>query len=77
MTDRNSGVGPIKDPRAHLEQAFIEEYLRLHGHEPKAVRLLPPDRMKELLEAASTYAAGKLAELEARAHYVHELHSKE
>jgi hypothetical protein len=30
-----------------------------------------------LLEAASTYAAGKLAEFESRAHYVHEIHSKE
>jgi len=67
----------MEDPQGHLEQAFIEDYLRLHGHEPEAVRLLPPGRAKALLEAASTYAAGKLAEFEARAQYVHEIHTKE
>ena len=51
--------------------------LRLQGHEPEAVRLLLPDRAKALLEAASTYAAGRLAEFEARAHYVHEIHTRE
>ena len=34
-------------------------------------------RSKTLLEAASTYAAGRLAEFEARAHYVHEIHTRE
>ena len=77
MTERNSDVRPLEDPRGHLEQAFIDEYLRLHGHDPESVRLLPPARLKELLEAASTYAAGKLAEFEARAHYVHDIHTKE
>jgi hypothetical protein len=67
----------MEDPTRRLEQAFIEKYLRVHGHEPEAVRLLPPSRAKALLEAASTYAAGRLAEFEARAHYVHEIHSKE
>jgi hypothetical protein len=73
----NSGVRPMEDPNGHLEQAFIDEYLRLQGHEPEAVRLLPPDQAKALLEAASTYAAGRLAEFEARAHYVHEIHTRE
>ena len=77
MSEENSGVRPMEDPKRRLEQAFIEKYLRVHGHEPEAVRLLPPDRAKALLEAASTYAAGRLAEFEARAHYVHEIHSKE
>jgi len=67
----------MEDPNGHLEEALIDEYLRLHGHEPEAVRRLPPDRVKTLLEAASTYAAGRLAEFEARAHYVHEIHTRE
>jgi hypothetical protein len=46
-------------------------------NEPDAVRRLPPERTKTLLEGASTYAAGKLAEFEARAHYVHEIHAKD
>jgi len=73
----DSGVHPMEDPNGHLEEALIDEYLRLHGHEPEAVRRLPPDRVKTLLEAASTYAAGRLAEFEARAHYVHEIHTRE
>ena len=76
MTE-NSGVHPMEDPTRRLEQAFIDKYLRVHGHEPEAVRLLPPDRAKALLEAASTYAAGRLAEFEARAHYVREIHARE
>lgn len=77
MTEKDSGVRPMEDPQGRLEQAFIEKYLRLHGHEPEAVRLLPPGQAKALLEAASTYAAGRLAEFEARAQYVHEIHAKE
>ena len=77
MSAKNSGVRPMEDPKGRLEQAFIDKYLRVHGHEPEAVRLLPPGRAKALLEAASTYAAGRLAEFEARAQYVHEIHTRE
>lgn len=77
MTDKNTGVHPMEDPEAQLERAFIDEYLRLHGHDPEAVRLLPEAEVITLLEAASIYAAGKLAELESRSHYVHDIHAKD
>lgn len=77
MTEKISTAPRMEDPKGRLEQAFIDEYLRLHGHDPDAVRRLPADRTKALLEAASTYAAGKLAEFEARAQYVHDIHSKD
>jgi hypothetical protein len=77
MSDKNFGVRPMEDPTRRLEQAFIDKYLRVHGHDPQDVRLLPPGRAKALLEAASTYAAGRLAEFEARAHYVQEIHTRE
>ena len=77
MSEKPFGVRPMEDPQGHLEQALIDEYLRLHGHAPEEVRLLPPGQSKALLEAASAYAAGKLTEFEARAHYVHEIHTKE
>jgi hypothetical protein len=77
MFEKNFGVRPMEDPKGHLEQAFIEEYLRLQGHEPDLVRHLPPDVTRALLVAASTHAAGKLTELEARAHYVHAIHTKD
>ena len=62
MTDKDSGVQRMEDPEAQLERAFIDEYLRLHGHDPESVRSLPEAQVITLLEGASIYAAGKLAE---------------
>jgi hypothetical protein len=77
MTDRDTGIHPAEDPEGQLERAFIDEYLRLHGHDPATVRLLPEAEAIMLLEAASIYAGGKLAELESRAHYVHDIHARD
>ena len=77
MTDKRMGIHPMEDPEAQLERAFIDEYLRLHGHDPATVRSLPETEVITLLEAASIYAAGKLAEFESRAHYVHDIHGKD
>ena len=77
MTFKDQGVQPMEDPQAQLERAFIDEYIRLHGHDPDAVRLLPTAEVMTLLEAASVYAAGRLAEFESRAHYVHDIHGKD
>jgi hypothetical protein len=74
MTDMNAETRPMVDPEGRLERAFIDEYLRQHGHEPEDVRAMPEPRARILLEAASIYAAGRLAELQARAHYVHDMH---
>ena len=77
MTEKDVNVRPVEDPEAQLERAFIDEYLRLHGHEPEAVHLLPEAQRMTLLEATSIYAAGKLAEFESRSHYVQDIHTKE
>jgi hypothetical protein len=65
---------PLEEPQAALERAFIDEYLKARGHELRALRMLPDDLVHELLREAVQYAAARLAELEARAHYVNELH---
>jgi hypothetical protein len=67
----------MDDPEGRLELALIEEFLLTHGHAPRDVARLPDDQRRHLLEAASIYAAGKLAEIQARAHYVHELRHHE
>jgi hypothetical protein len=77
MTEKSTDVQPMEDPEAQLERAFIDEYLRLHGHDPADVRLLSEVEVVALLEAASTYAAGKLAEFDSRSRYVHSIHGKE
>lgn len=65
---------PLEEPQAALERAFINEYLKARGHELRALRMLPEDLVQGLLREAVQYAATRLAELEARAHYVNELH---
>ena len=77
MTEKNTGVQPMEDPQSQLERALIDEYVRLHGYDPESVRLRPEAEVMALLEAASTYAAGRLAEFESRAHYVHDIQGKD
>jgi hypothetical protein len=67
-------VVPMEDPQAALERAFIEEYLKTRGHTLRSLHDLPEDQVTALLRSASLYAAIKLAEVEARATYVHEIH---
>jgi phosphoserine aminotransferase len=67
-------VVPMEDPQAALERAFIEEYLKTRGQTLRSLHDLPEDQVTALLRSASLYAAIKLAEVEARATYVHEIH---
>ena len=77
MTDKITGVRPIEDPQAQLERALMDEYIKLHGYDPESVRLRPEAEVMTLLEAASTYAAGRLAEFDSRAHYIHDIQNKD
>jgi len=70
-------VPPVDDHEAKLELALIEEYLHEHGHELKELPGLAYAERQRLLHDASIYAAGKLAEIEARAHYIEDLHRRE
>jgi hypothetical protein len=65
---------PVEDPLASLENAFIEEFLRTRGLDRAALALMPAEQAAQLSKEASAYAAGRLTELESRAHYLHELH---
>jgi hypothetical protein len=65
---------PMEEPQAALERAFIDEYLRTHNHDVLSIYALPAEQQKNLLREAALYAAIRLAEHEARAHYVHDIH---
>jgi hypothetical protein len=69
-----SDTVPLSDRFAQLEQAFIDEFLRLQGYDHVALNDLPDAQRHAMLASASTYAATKLAEIESRAHYVHDIH---
>ena len=74
MSVNKSNPSPSEDPEARLERALIDEFLQTRGHDSVSVERLPEGERTRLLQDASTYAAGRLAEMEARARFVHELH---
>jgi hypothetical protein len=65
------------DQTARLEQALITEFLERRGLSRAALLELPEPEVHALMREASAYASARLAEVEARAHYVHELHHNE
>ena len=65
---------PIEDPNALLENALIEEYLETKGYSHDDLKNLPADVVEKLMKEASQYASLKLEEVEARAHFIKELH---
>jgi hypothetical protein len=74
VPDRLSDVPHARDLHADLERALINDYLRAGGHDPNALRDRDDAEAHLLLAEAATYAAGRLTEVEARAHYVHDIH---
>jgi len=61
-------------PITSLEQRLIAEYLKEKGHTRESLKKLPPPEARQLLIEASRYASARLAELEARAHFVDTIH---
>ena len=74
MAEGRSDDAAREDPTARLEKAFIAEFLERRGVSPAALHELPAHEAEALLKEASTYASGKLTEVESRAHLAHELH---
>jgi hypothetical protein len=71
---RERAETPLEDPQAQLERALIDEFLYQHGCNLTTVDLKPPGERRNLLRQAFLYAATRLAEIDARAAYVHDLH---
>ena len=61
-------------PLSELERTLIEEYIRQHGHDPEKLSEVSPDERERLLRDASVYASGRLVEVEARSHFLDEIH---
>jgi hypothetical protein len=67
-------VPPLEDPLSALERSLIQEFLAQHSLGTDAGSEATELEKAELLIRARTYACGRLAEVEARAHYLHEIH---
>ena len=74
MRPDNLSMPKRTDRTEQLEEALIDEFLKARGHDRHSVQALSEDQARQLLTDASVYASSKLSEVEARAHYVHELH---
>jgi hypothetical protein len=68
---------PQDDREAKLEIALMEEFLRTQQHTFEDLRFLPEPERRLLYAAAALYASQRLAEIDARAHYVTDLHRHE
>lgn len=64
----------MEDRQAQLARMYVEEFLRGKGYTWESVRRLPEDEAKRIMTEASTYAAVKVAEVQARAHVEREIH---
>jgi hypothetical protein len=73
-TDRTD-VPPLEEPLAELERRIINEYIRDHGYDPAALRASADAVGHKILADAAVYASARLTEVEARSHYVRELHT--
>ena len=67
-------TGTLSDPDGPLDQQLIDEYLESRGQTRRSVRDLPEAQALRLLRGASDYASLRLAEIDARAHYVDPIH---
>ena len=75
MPAKKNNVQPIADDiHAFLEKTLIEAYLKGKGYTLEDLQKLPKEEAKYLMKEASTYASGKLAEVEVKAHFMQELH---
>jgi hypothetical protein len=65
---------PLEAPLDQLERTLIAEFVRARGYDPLRLAELPEHDRIKLLKEASTYASGKLTEMESREHFLDEIH---
>ncbi|HYN10892.1 MAG TPA: hypothetical protein VES67_26150 [Vicinamibacterales bacterium] len=64
----------LRAPLADLERALIDTFVHARGVDDQKLAELPEREREALLKEASVYASTKLAEVEMRAHYLHDIH---
>jgi hypothetical protein len=75
MAVDRTDVPPMEEPLAELERRIIDDYIRDHGHDPATIRASSDAAARKVLVDAAVYAATRLSEVEARSHYVRDLHN--
>ena len=67
---------PLHEPLAELERILMSTYVAEAGHDLHDLLVRTDDEARGLLAEASRYASAKLTEVEARSHYLHQLHGE-
>ncbi len=67
---------PLEEPLSELERQLIAGYLAQKGHDYRSLVSRTDAEARALLASATLYASERLSEIEARSHYVHELHGE-
>jgi hypothetical protein len=75
MTIDRTDMPPLEEPLAELERRIISDYIRARGFDPGELRASQETAAHQILVDAAVYAATRLSEVEARSHYVRELHT--
>ena len=68
---------PIEQPLAELERRLLQDYLRNAGETYESLHQRSDPFAHMLLAQASAYVATRLAEVEARSHYLRALRGSE
>lgn len=64
----------LEAPLSQLERSLIDKFVRARGYDPDKLDDLPAHARDQLLADASVYASGKLTEVEARSHFLDDIH---
>jgi hypothetical protein len=76
MKTNHVDEGTLEDPLAGLERQFIAAYLAQAGFDYHALVTRQDEAARRLLAKAALYASERLSEIQARAHFVDELHDR-
>ena len=77
MTTPEFDRPPVEEPLAALERLLIREYVTAAGLDLATLLLRHDEQATRILSEASRHAAVRLAEVEARSHYLKKLHGEE
>ena len=77
MREERPDPPTMQPPLGQLERALIDEFVRQRGYDPQGLSGLPEREREELLKQASQHASARMAEVEARSHYLDEIHDRE
>ena len=75
MNSTSIDMSPADTFLDQLERRLIVEFVREHGYNPLRVYELSPQERLTLMREASLYASSRLAEVEARSHFLVDIHN--